>query len=203
MPAYRDKRFYIDDTSGFLQSRREVNPSLRIEEKKTIVEDLHEKFSRSKVIIVTDYKGLNVTEMNDLRGRLQAVDIEYKVVKNTLLIRAAEGTDAALVEGSYIGPTAVALSYDDPVSPAKVLTAFAKEHGALELKAGVLMGRVLDLNAIDALSALPSREQLLSQLLSVIIGVPTAFVRALNDVPKRLLNVLQAVKENKAEKVAS
>jgi len=193
----------MDDTSGFLQSRREVRPSLKIEDKKTIVEDLHEKFSRSKVIIVTDYKGLNVTEMNDLRGQLQEADIEYKVVKNTLLIRASEGTDAALVGDSYVGPTAVALSYDDPVSPAKVLTAFAKEHKALELKAGVLMGKVLDLSAIDALSALPSREQLLAQLLSVIIGTPTAFVRALNDVSKRLLNVLQAVKESKAEQAAS
>jgi large subunit ribosomal protein L10 len=175
-----------------------VNPSLKIEEKKQVVEDLHEKFSRSTVIIVTDYKGLNVTEMNDLRGKLKDVDIEYQVVKNTLIIRAAEGTDASLLKASYTGPSAVALSYDDPVSPAKVLTAFAKEHKALEIKAGVLKGQVLDLNAINALSALPSRDQLLSQLLSVIIGVPTAFVRALNDVPKRLLNVLQSVKEQKA-----
>lgn len=175
-----------------------MNPSLKIEEKKSMVQDLHEKFSRSKVIIVTDYKGLNVTEMNDLRGKLKDVDIEYRVVKNTLIIRAAEGTDAELVKACYTGPSAVALSYDDLVSPAKVLTAFAKEHKALEIKAGVLEGKVLDLNAINALSALPSRDQLLSQLLSVIIGVPTAFVRALNDVPKRLLNVLQATKEQKA-----
>ncbi len=175
-----------------------MNPSLKIEEKKQVVEDLHEKFSRSAVIIVTDYKGLNVSEMNDLRGKLKDADIEYQVVKNTLIIRAAEGTDASLLKTSYTGPSAVALSYDDPVSPAKVLTAFAKEHKALEIKAGVLEGQILDLNAINALSALPSRDQLLSQLLSVIVGVPTALVRALNDVPKRLLNVLQAVKEQKA-----
>ncbi len=172
---------------------------MKIEEKKLIVEELHEKFSRSAVIIVTDYKGLNVDETNDLRGKLQEADFEYRVVKNTLLIRAAKGTDASLVEASYTGPSAVAVSYDDPVSPARVLTAFAKEHKALEIKAGVLKGKVLDLDAISALSALPSRDLLLSQLLSTTLGVPTAFVRALNDVPKRLLNVLQAVKEQRSE----
>jgi large subunit ribosomal protein L10 len=172
---------------------------LKLDEKKTIVEELHEKFAKSKVVIVTDYKGLNVLKINDLRGKLDEADIEYKVVKNTLLIRAAEGTDVALITDSFTGPSAVALSYDDPVAPAKVLADFANENKDLEIKIGVLDGNVLDINAIKALSALPTREVLLAQLLSTILGVPTAFVRALNDVPKRLLNVLVAVKDQKAE----
>ena len=172
---------------------------MKIDKKKTIVEELHKKFAKSKVVIVTDYKGLNVSKMNNLRGKLDDADIEYKVVKNTLLIRAAEGTDVALIADRFTGPSAVALSYDDPVAPAKVLAAFASENKDLEIKVGVLDGNVLDINAILALSALPSREILMAQLLSTIIGVPTALVRALSDMPKRLLNVLVAIKDQKAE----
>ena len=172
---------------------------MKLDEKKTIVEALHEKFTKSKVVIVTDYKGLNVLKINDLRGKLDEADIEYKVVKNSLLIRAAEGTDVALIADSFTGPSAVALSYDDPVAPAKVLAAFADENKDLEIKIGVLDGNVLDISAIKALSALPSRDVLLAQLLSTINGVPTALVRALNDVPRRLVNVLDALRQQRAE----
>jgi large subunit ribosomal protein L10 len=168
---------------------------LKLDKKKQITKDLHEKLSTSKVVIVTDYKGLDVAMISDLRKRLRESDIEFKVVKNSLLIRASQETDAMLIQDYFKGPSAVALSYDDPVSSAKVLTDFAKENDRLEIKAGVMDGKVLDTAAIKALSSLPSREALLGQLLSVMNGVPTALVRALNDVPKRMLNVLTAVKE--------
>jgi large subunit ribosomal protein L10 len=168
---------------------------LKLDKKKQITKDLHEKLSKSKVVIVTDYKGLDVAMISDLRKRLRESDIEFKVVKNSLLIRASQETDAMLIQDYFKGPSAVALSYDDPVSSAKVLTNFAKENDRLEIKAGVMDGKVLDTAAIKALSSLPSREALLGQLLSVMNGVPTALVRALNDVPKRMLNVLTAVKE--------
>ncbi|MBC8199800.1 MAG: 50S ribosomal protein L10 [Desulfobacterales bacterium] len=170
---------------------------MKIDEKKKIVEDIHKKFSESKVVILTDYKGLNVEKINELRGKLKESGVEYKVVKNTLLVRASEETDISLIKDSFKGPSAVALSCDDPVTPAKILTEFAEDHEALEIKIGIMNGKILDLSAIKKLSALPSREVLLSSLLSVMSGVPTAFVRALNDMPKRLLNVLQAVKEQK------
>lgn len=170
---------------------------MKLEKKKEIVKDLREKFSRSKVVIVTDYKGLDVTTINDLRRRLGELEVEFKVVKNTLLIRAAEDTDVSLINDSFKGPSAVALSYDDPVAPAKVLTNFAGEHEKLEIKTGVMKGRVLDLNAIKALSALPSREVLLGQFLSVVNGITTGFVRTLSAIPTQFLNVLQAVKEQK------
>ena len=170
---------------------------MKIEEKKQIVEELHDKFSRSKVVIVTDYKGLDVAAITDLRRKLREAEIEYQVVKNTLLIRASEETDVALIKDFFKGPSAVALSYDDPVTPAKVLTDFAKENDKLEIKVGVLDGKVLDLSAIRSLSSLPSREQLLGQTLSAMIGVPTGLVRALNDMPQRLMNVLQAISDQK------
>ena len=170
---------------------------MKLDDKKQIAKDLHEKLSRARVVIVTDYKGLDVAMINDLRKRLREFDIEYKVVKNSLLIRASQETDVTLIQDHFKGPSAVALSYDDPVSPAKVLTTFAEENEHLEIKAGVMDGAVLDTAAIKALSSLPSREVLLGQLLSVMNAVPTAFVRALNDLPRQLLNVLVAVKEQK------
>jgi large subunit ribosomal protein L10 len=170
---------------------------VRIDKKKEIVKDLHEKFLRSKVVIVTDYKGLDVTTINDLRRRLRAEEIEYKVVKNSLLIRASEETDIALIKDYFKGPSAVALSYEDPVAPAKVLTKFSEEHKQLEIKTGVMDGKVLDVHAIKTISTLPGREELLGQFLSVANGVTTGFVRVLNAIPVQFLNVLQAVKEQK------
>ena len=172
---------------------------MRLNEKQNIVKDLQDRFSRSKVVIITDYKGLDVTTINDLRKLLREAQCEYQVVKNTLLIRASEETDILSIKDSFKGPNAVALSYDDPVAPAKILTEFAKTHNALEIKVGAMNGRVLDVSAIKALAALPSREVLLAYFLSVINGVPVSFVRALNNIPERMLNVLQAIKEKKAE----
>ena len=170
---------------------------MKLEEKKNIVHDLREIFERSKVVIVTDYQGLDVTTITDLRRKLLEAQVEYQVVKNTMLIRAAEETEVALIKDSFKGPSAIALSYDDPVAPAKVLTEFAKVNDRLGIKVGVMDGKVLDLGAIKALSALPSREVLIGQALSVMIGAPTGLVRALNDLPQRLMNVLQAIKEQK------
>jgi large subunit ribosomal protein L10 len=170
---------------------------LNIEEKKQIVDELHEKFADAVIVILTDYKGLDVTAMNQLRKNLHEADVEYQVVKNSLMSRASEETNIALIKDNFKGPSAVALSYNNPVAPAKVLTEFAKKNDKLEIKIGIMKDKILDLDSIKALSALPSREQLLAQVLSAINGVPTALVRALNDVPSRLLNVLNAIKEMK------
>ena len=170
---------------------------MKLDKKKEIVKDLREKFERSKVVIVTDYKGLDVLTINDLRRKLGEFEIEYRVAKNSLLIRASEETDVALIKDCFKGPSAVAFGYDDPAIPAKILTKFSKEYNKLEIKAGIMESKVLDLTAIKAISMLPSRDVLLGQLLSVINGVPTSFVRVLNAIPVQLLNVLQAVKEQK------
>jgi len=170
---------------------------MNLEEKKKIVQDLHERFSRSKVIMLTDYKGLDVLKLNDLRKKLREVGSEYKVVKNTLLIRASHGTDAELVKDRFKGPVAVVLSYDDQAAPAKVLTDFSKENDALQINVGVMSGKIIDLVAINELSALPSREVLLAQFLMTASGISVGLVTALSDIPKRFINVLQAIKEQK------
>jgi len=170
---------------------------LKLEAKQQIAEDLHDKFAKSAITVLTDYKGLDVAAINDLRRKLRESNIEYQVVKNTLLVRAAEETEVALIRDHFKGPSAVAISYDDPVAPAKVLTQFAKDNGKLEIKVGVLNGRVLDAQAIMALALLPSREVMLAKFLATLNAVPTSFVRVLAEVPRSLLNVLTAIKDQK------
>ncbi|MGD9086100.1 MAG: 50S ribosomal protein L10 [Desulfobacterales bacterium] len=170
---------------------------MNIEEKKRITKDLNERFTKAAVVFVTDYKGLDVAAINDLRRKLTEEEVEYQVAKNSLLIRAAEGTDVDLIKDIFKGPNAVALSYSDPVSPAKVLTDFAKDNKVFEIKAGVMDGAVLDSNQIKALADLPSREVLLGMLLSTMNSIPTGFVRTLAEIPRQFLNVLQALKDQK------
>jgi large subunit ribosomal protein L10 len=170
---------------------------VNIEEKKRITKDLNERFTKAAVVFVTDYKGLDVAAINDLRRKLTEEEVEYQVAKNSLLIRAAEGTDVDLIKDIFKGPNAVALSYSDPVSPAKVLTDFAKDNKVFEIKAGVMDGAVLDSNQIKALADLPSREVLLGMLLSTMNSIPTGFVRTLAEIPRQFLNVLQALKDQK------
>jgi large subunit ribosomal protein L10 len=176
---------------------KEVFFFVKLEQKKQIVEALKDRFEKSKVVIVTDYKGLDVAAINDLRKKLKEAGIEYRVAKNTLFIRAAEDTQIALMKEHFKGPNAVALGYDDPVAPAKILTAFSEQDKKLEIKGGVLEGKVISIPEIKALAALPGKEVLLAQLLGVLDGVPTALARALNDVPVRLLNVLNALRSQK------
>jgi large subunit ribosomal protein L10 len=175
---------------------------LNIEIKKQFVQQLNERLAKSAVVILTDYKGLNVASVTDLREKLRGAQIEFEVVKNTMLRLASEGTYVEAIKDSFKGPSAIALSYDDPVAPAKILTDFAKENDKLEIKIGVMGDKVLDLAAIKALSALPSREQLLATVLSAMIAVPTSLVRALSDVPRRMVNVLQAIKDQKEQTAA-
>jgi large subunit ribosomal protein L10 len=170
---------------------------LRIEEKQQIAEDLRDRFSKSAIIVLTDYKGLYVDAMNDLRRKLRAEGIEYKVVKNSILIRASAGNDGDLIKDFFKGPSAVALSYDDPIAPAKVLAQFAKDNEKLEIKVGVLNGKVLDAVAIKALALLPPREVMLGQLLAALNAIPTSFVRTIAEIPRSFLGLLAAIRDQK------
>lgn len=175
---------------------------MNIESKQQFVEALRERLKKSRVVILTDYKGLDVAAMTELRSKLREADVEYQVIKNTMLRRAVEGTDVEVIQGEFKGPSAIALSVEDPVAPAKILTDFAKTNPKLEIRVGVLEGKVLDLTSIKALSDLPSREELLAQVLSAMIAVPTSLVTALSDVPRRMVNVLQAIKDQKEAEAA-
>ncbi len=170
---------------------------MNISEKQNIVVDLHERLAKSQIVILTDYKGLDVEAVTELRKKLREADVEFKVVKNSLLTRASEDTDAALIKDHFKGPSAIALSYTDPVAPAKVLSDFAKDNEKLEIKIGVMGGKELDLAGIKALSSLPSREVLLAQLLSAMNAVPQSFVRTIGEIPRSFVGVLGAIRDQK------
>ena len=171
-----------------------------IKEKAKVVQEIQEKVAKSQIGILTDFKGLKVEDMTRLRRLVQEAGGELKVVKNTLLTRAAAGeSPLAPLTSQFTGPNALTLGYRDPVALTKVLIKFAQERPLLQIKAGVLGGQMLSLKDLEALSKLPAREVLLAQLLGVLQGVPTALVTVLAGVIRNLLNVLVALKDQKAE----
>lgn len=167
------------------------------DEKAGKVRELNETFSKAKFAVVADYRGLKVTELEKLRGELRQNNAQVQVAKNTLLKRAVEGTDYEGLSESFTGTTAIAFSFEEPVGPAKILSDFAKEFEALEIRAAAMDGNVLSADDVTALAKLPSKDQLLGQLCSVLVAVPTGLVRALNGVPNNLVYALQAIKEQK------
>ncbi len=172
--------------------------ALKRKEKEALVRELKERFSKCSSVIMTDFSGLNVSGANALRRRLREVGAEFKVSKNTLLRRAAEGTSVEVLADHFVGPNAVAIAYEDPVAVAKVLVEFAKENESLEIRGGMLMGRYVDPEGIVALSRLPSREVLLAQLLSVMVAPAANLVQVLAAIPRKLLYALKAIEEDKA-----
>ncbi len=168
-------------------------------EKMSVVEEFSDKFARAKIAILTDYRGLTVSEFEELRVSLKKCGSEVKVAKNTLLKRAAAGTLFEGLSEHLSGTTALTMSFDDPVGPAKVLSKFAKDHEQLQIKCAVLEGKSLNAADLDALSKLPSKDVLLATLLSGMQAVPTSFVRVLNAIPQKMVYMLQAVKEQKEQ----
>lgn len=139
-----------------------------LEEKKQLVQEMKENFQDSACTVVTDYRGLNVAQVTELRKQLREAGVEFRVIKNTLLRRATKEVDLEGLNEHLVGPTAVAFSKDDAVAPAKILQEFAKKNENLKIKVGVLEGEIVDAEQIKALADLPSREGLLSMLLSVL-----------------------------------
>ncbi len=167
------------------------------DEKVGRVQALNETFSKAKFAVVTDYRGLKVTELEKLRRELRQNDAFIQVAKNTLLKLAVKGTEFEDLGESFTGTTAIAFSFEEPVGTAKVLSEFAKENEALKIRTAVMEGKVLTVEDVSSLAKLPSKEQLLGQLCGVLQAVPTGLVRALNGVPSNLVYALQAIKEQK------
>ncbi|MBY0040080.1 50S ribosomal protein L10 [Bacillus cereus] len=139
-----------------------------IETKQQVVTEIADKLRASKSTIVVDYRGLTVSEATELRKQLREAGVEFKVYKNSLTRRAAESAEMAELNEFLTGPNAIAFSNEDVVAPAKVLNDFAKDHEALKIKAGVIEGKLVTLDEVKAIATLPSREGLLSMLLSVL-----------------------------------
>ena len=142
--------------------------SRAIETKKVRVEEITEKFKTAATVVVVDYRGLTVGQITELRKQLREAGVEFKVYKNTMTRRAVEVLGLEGLNQSLTGPNAIAFSTEDVVAPAKIINDFAKKNDKLEIKAGVIEGAIATSDDIKALAELPSREGLLSMLLSVL-----------------------------------
>jgi large subunit ribosomal protein L10 len=164
-------------------------------QKEEQVAELKDKFSRATCVYVADYRGVDVTTVNELRGRIHkegAGDYEYRVTKNSVLRRAAAETDAAKIAEQFQGPIAIAISYGDPVGLAKILTEFAKDNEIFELKAGVLDGRAIEPAEIGTLATLPSLDELRGTLIGLIQAPATKIARLVSEPGAQLARVLNA-----------
>ncbi|KRM26097.1 50S ribosomal protein L10 [Ligilactobacillus acidipiscis DSM 15836] len=139
-----------------------------IAQKAKIVDGVVEKFNNASSIVVTDYRGLTVEEVTELRKQLREEGVEMRVIKNTFLKRAADQTGYEGLDEVFSGPTAVAFGGEDVAAPARVIAKFTEDHEALSIKGGVIEGKVSSVEDINALSKLPDRDGLLSMLLSVL-----------------------------------
>lgn len=159
-----------------------------------VVDELRELVGQTQAAILTDYRGLSVAELTDLRKRLRGVDAEFRVVKNTLFKRAADGKmPVEQMDTLLTGPTAIGFAKGDPVGAAKVLVDFVRDHKAISLKAGVMEGRVLDIAQVEALSKTPPREVLIAQMLGSLNSPIAGFVGTLNGILSNFVFTLQAI----------
>lgn len=168
-------------------------------EKEAIVESIKEKLEKASATVLTDYRGLNVQEITELRKRLTEARVEYRVLKNTLTRLAAEKANIEGLDPYLEGPLAIAFGYEDPVAPAKVLSAFTKEYKKLEVKAGILDGRIIDASGVKALADLPSREELLSMVLRAVQGPLYGLANVLQGNLRNLVYAVDAVRRQKDE----
>jgi large subunit ribosomal protein L10 len=161
------------------------------------VKNLAEKFKTMKGLILTQYHGLNVEEISELRLKLRPLNCEYAVVKNTLSEIALKeaGIDAG---NNFIGPTALVIENGDIVSPAKVVFEFAKTHAKLKVKAGFVEGKFVDGSVVEQLSVLPSKEVLIAKMLGSMNAPITGFVNVLAANIRGLVTVLDAIAKKQA-----
>ncbi|MFW6115141.1 MAG: 50S ribosomal protein L10 [Thermodesulfobacteriota bacterium] len=165
--------------------------------KEKSVADMKERLEKAYAVFVVDYKGLNVKEITRLRQELREAEIELQVVKNRLLAIACQDTDAAVLASYLKGPCALAITYGNVVAPAKILTKFAQDSEKLEVKVAHIQGDIVEAPAVKRLAQLPGRDVLLSQVVFALSGVPISLVRLLAEVPRRMVNVLEAVRRQR------
>jgi len=168
-----------------------------LQQKKEAVRELKEKITAAKALVLADYRGLTVEQDTELRRALRKAGVEYRVVKNTLTRFAAKESGLEGLEPFLEGPTAIALSDTDPVAPAKVLSEYAKKYEKLELKVGVVEGKIVDVNGIKALADLPPKEVLIAKVLGGFNAPTAGLVNVLNGNIRGLVVALNAIREQK------
>ena len=173
--------------------------ALRLEDKQAIVAEVNEAAGTALSAVLADYRGLTVEEMTGLRKQARESGVYLRVVRNTLLKRAVVGTDYECIQEALTGPTILAFSQEDPGSAARVIKDFAKENETLEVKALSISGKLLPADQIDVLAKMPTKDQAISMLMSVMQAPTAKLVRTVNEVPGKLVRTLAAVAEQKKQ----
>lgn len=164
-------------------------------EKEQVIGELREKMAKAKATIVAEPRGLTVAVVTELRRKLRESKVEYRVVKNTLAARAAKGTTLEPLAEQFVGPTALVMSYDDVVAPAKLLAEFMKDRESLAIRTAVIEGKVTDAKGIMALAKLPGLQELRGQIAAMIAQPATQLARLIGTPGQQLARVVDARRE--------
>ena len=167
-------------------------------QKEQLVEEIKDRFSDSNAVLLADYRGLSVKEVQQLRVKLREAGAEMTVYKNSLTEIAMRELALPDMADYLAGPTAFIFAGEDPVAPAKALTAFAKDHKALELKGGLVENQIVNADGVKAIATLPSREELIAKLLGTMVNPLVGFARVLNGPVEAFARTVQAVADQKA-----
>jgi large subunit ribosomal protein L10 len=170
-----------------------------LEDKKAIVADVNETASNALSLVIADARGVTVGAMDSLRKQARENGVRLQVIRNTLAKRAIQGTDFECVSDTLVGPSIFGFSMEDPGAAARLFKDFAKEQDKFEIKALSVGGKLLEAGQIDALAKLPTLEQALGQLASVMIAPVTKLVRTFNEVPTKVTRVVAAVRDQKQD----
>jgi len=167
-------------------------------EKEGLVEEIKERLAESQGVILTDYRGLTVKEMQELRIKVRAAGADLKIYKNRLTQIALRELAMPVLDEYLTGPTALVFVSEDPVAPAKALQDFAKSHQALEVKGGLVQSQVVDAASVKAIASLPTREELVAKIMSLLISPVRGFMGMANAPASAFARVVQAVADQKA-----
>ena len=170
-----------------------------LKKKEAVVDSIKEKLEASQSVVLIDYRGLTVAEVTELRNQMREAGVEYQVLKNTMIKRAAEKAGIEGLDPILEGPTAVAFGINDPVAPAKILTKFAKDTKKITIKGGVLAGNAIDVAAVENLAKLPSKEELIAKMLGSLNAPITGLVMVLSGVTSKFVRTLEAIRVQKEE----
>ena len=172
--------------------------ALSLSEKQAIVAEVAVVAKDAHSAVIAEYVGLESNDMNDLRSKARAGGVYLRVVKNSLAKRAIEGTDYECLSEALVGPMIIAFSQEDPGCAARVLKDYAKQNDKLVVKALSVSGQLLAASELDRLASLPTKDQAISMLMSVMQAPVTKLARTLNEVPGKLVRTVAAVKDAKA-----
>lgn len=188
-PMQKPFSVYRAEKAFFVESRKGDNMSVEhLKEKQLIIDEIKEKLEKAQSAVVIDYIGTTVAQADAMRKKLREANVDYTVYKNTLMTRAIEGTQYEGLKDVLSGPSAIAISYDDAVAPARVLNGIMKDYKKMAFKAGVIEGNFFDAKGIEAIAGLPGRDELIAK-----------FMGSIQSPVSKLVRTFQAIADAKAE----